>query len=196
MKPGCDFLSCLSIADVWQGLGGGPLLRNRRGIAWWRGGKHLSVSIDSAKGLWHDHAAGAGGGIVSLVEVALQCSRAQALDWLRDFSGTPRQEWTPQERREFGRRRAAAEHEAQALAEWRTGITEAVQSYRDLTMRLYHLCVRAIVSGRCTDELGAWMDRADEAEARWQRAEAALDAWRNASWDQVLVLYRQQRRAA
>ena len=64
-------------------------------------------------------------------------------------------------------------------------------------MSLYHLCVRAILCGRYAgDELSVWMERADEAEVRWQRAETLLDTWRGASWDAVLAVFRSRRRAA
>ena len=37
---------------------------NTRAVATWRGGKNPSVSIDDAKGVWHDHVAGNGGTVI------------------------------------------------------------------------------------------------------------------------------------
>jgi hypothetical protein len=74
------------IADIWLGLGGAEL-KGRRGVAFWRSGTGLSVSVDLEKGVWFDHVAGAGGGAIELVQAVRGCSFSDALRWLADFCG-------------------------------------------------------------------------------------------------------------
>jgi hypothetical protein len=73
------------IADVWLALGG-PELKGRRGVGFWRGGSGLSVSVDLEKGVWYDHVDAQGGGVVELVMVARGCDFRAALAWLADFT--------------------------------------------------------------------------------------------------------------
>jgi hypothetical protein len=74
------------IREVWRALGGPPLRRGR-GIAFWRGGDGLSVSVDAKKGLWHDFVAGDGGDAIALVQTVQECSFNDAVAWLADFVG-------------------------------------------------------------------------------------------------------------
>ncbi len=76
----------LDIVAVWHALGGGPL-RGNRGQAFWRGGDTRNVALDAARGTWFDYRDGKGGGALSLVEIALCCSRAAALRWLEENCG-------------------------------------------------------------------------------------------------------------
>ena len=105
---------------------------------------------------------------------------------------------TPQERRDYARRRVLAEREATDLVAWREEMTATVREYRDLAMWLYHALVQCIIRAcYCDDdELATLMDEADSADANWQRAEAALDGWQAASWDDILIVFRHHRRAA
>src|SRR2546426_428714 len=73
-----DILAQVSITDVWQALGGGPL-RHGRGRAFWRDGDGYHVSLSDPKGTWYDHSRGEGGGILDLISLARGCSRADAL---------------------------------------------------------------------------------------------------------------------
>lgn len=191
------FIGGLAITGVWNALGG-PRLHGRRGIAWWRNGTHLSVSVDPARNLWYDHPTGSGGGNVALVQTVLQCDRAAAIGWLCDYAGVPRPQRTPQERRDYARRRAAAEAEADALIRWRDGLAATVRDYRDLCLRLYHVCVRRITGGHYAgdDELAELMDTADRSETEYLRCDDTLDCWQATSWEEVLVLFRQSRGAA
>jgi hypothetical protein len=76
------------IHETWAALGGGQL-RHGRGQAFWRSGDGYSVSLDAAKGLWHDFVTGAGGDVVALVETVRGCGFRDALAWLADFAGVP-----------------------------------------------------------------------------------------------------------
>jgi hypothetical protein len=76
------------IRDVWSALGGGKLLRGR-GQAFWRDGDGYSVALDFKKNVWYDHVGGSGGDVIALVRTALQCSFADATDWVSRHIGVP-----------------------------------------------------------------------------------------------------------
>jgi hypothetical protein len=74
------------LTSVWAALGGGRIVRGRA-QGFWRNGSGYSISINSEKGVWFDHAAGTGGDCIRLVEVARGCSFRDAIAWLRSFCG-------------------------------------------------------------------------------------------------------------
>jgi len=125
-----------SLLLVWQALGG-PEPRGRRGRAWWRGGEHLSVTLDPERGIWHDHVSGFGGGVVRLVETARACSRLEALDWLRLTFGWPDTDWTREQRRDYGRRRACAEGLAERALLWRTALLRQCEQAKTAAYEQY-----------------------------------------------------------
>jgi hypothetical protein len=53
----------------------------------WRYGKNSSLSVDVGKGIWFDHEAGEGGGVVKLVEREKKCTGAEAIDYLEGLTG-------------------------------------------------------------------------------------------------------------
>lgn len=81
-------IGTVSILEVWRAVGGGELRRGR-GRAFWRNGDGYSVSIDPARGLWHDFVSGEGGGKLGLIRKALGCSQCAAYQWLADLAGIP-----------------------------------------------------------------------------------------------------------
>ena len=56
---GTEILNRAAIFDVWRALGGGPL-RHWRGRVFWRNGDSDNVVLDDDRGVWYDHAHGAG----------------------------------------------------------------------------------------------------------------------------------------
>jgi hypothetical protein len=64
-------------------------------------------------------------------------------------------------------------------------MADAVRLYRDLNLRLHHACDRRIIHGCYADdnELVKLMAESEDAETAWQRADAALDALREAQCD-------------
>ena len=50
----------------------------------WRWGRKGLLSLDLARGSWHDFSAGEGGGVLALVERERNCDKAGALRWLRE----------------------------------------------------------------------------------------------------------------
>lgn len=115
-------LATLHLPDVWSALGGGPL-RGRRGKAFWRGGDGYSVALDAAKGTWYDFVAGAGGGVLDLVETALGYDRRAALRWLEAEGFIEPRTLTYEQRREHARRRGTASTVALDIARWRDAFT-------------------------------------------------------------------------
>lgn len=110
----------VTITEVWRVLGGGPL-RHGRGRAFWRDGDGYNVAIDARKNVFFDHVAGAGGGVLDLVQAARCCDRSEAWAWLRLTFGLPdqRREFTPApaERAAWARQRAKDERDLLA-ARW------------------------------------------------------------------------------
>ena len=79
-------LATIPILDVWGVLGGG-LIFGRRARAFWRDGDGLNVSLDPEKNCWFDHRDQVGGGVLQLVETALDCDRHRALGFLEHHAG-------------------------------------------------------------------------------------------------------------
>ena len=132
-----DIISARQISEIWIALGGGAL-RYGRGRAFWRDGDGFNVSLSDAKGTWYDHARGEGGGVLDLIGIALQCSRADALKWLAEWSGMPLLTTTPQQRVEYAAIRQAATAEAQQLLSWRDGLLEVLREQRKGFLLSYH----------------------------------------------------------
>jgi hypothetical protein len=81
-----ELIAHCDIRAVWAALGGGPV-RHGRGRAFWRGGVHLSVALNSEKNVWFDHATGQGGGTLALVQRVTGCNFREAVRWLDAFRG-------------------------------------------------------------------------------------------------------------
>jgi hypothetical protein len=115
-----EIIAATTISKVWVGLGGDEP-RHNRGKAFWRDGHGQNVSLDDAKGVWHDHKDGAGGGVLDLIQKARGCTRVEALKWLADFAGIPldEQHSTPAERRRYTEQRDDARRVAREIGYWR-----------------------------------------------------------------------------
>ena len=48
-----------------------------------RFGNRGSLSVDTKRGVWHDHESGEGGGVLALISRVRGLTKGQALDWLR-----------------------------------------------------------------------------------------------------------------
>jgi hypothetical protein len=126
-----------AIKAVWHDLGGGPLKGNR-GVAWWRGGDGLSISLDDERGGWYDFACNQGGGIIDLVQTVLGIDRREAAAWCRQRYGWPegRQPLTAAERQGFARRRKQAERRADDLTKWRRDLLDELLMRRNSNYKL------------------------------------------------------------
>jgi hypothetical protein len=117
-------LDRLSILDVWTALGGGEL-RHGRGRAFWRDGDGYSISLNADKGAWYDFRDNRGGGLLALVEQALNCDRSQAIDWLQANCGLDERKLTPAQRRERAELLRRADELGQRFADFYRGLSLA-----------------------------------------------------------------------
>jgi hypothetical protein len=88
MSAASEILERVRISDVYRALGG-PRLRGMRGPAFWRDGDGLNVSMDDARGVWHDFTTDDGGGVLDMVVRVRGGSRQDALRWVADLAGVP-----------------------------------------------------------------------------------------------------------
>ncbi len=81
-----NWLDQISIIDVWERLGGGPI--HDGSVVVWRRGDD-SPNIESNLNVWFDTRGV--GGVVDLVSTVLRCDQQTALQWLREqrFDGAP-----------------------------------------------------------------------------------------------------------
>jgi len=157
-------IETLSLCDVWTALGGGPL-RAGRGLAFWRDGDGLSVSLQSDKRAWFDHVTATGGGILALVETVLGCDRRAALEWLADNFGIATTERTPEERRAYARRLAQARVAASELVERRDEAFDGIRDRKRELLGRYHVLNRTAHEAEDIAILA-------EAETVWAQLEA------------------------
>ncbi len=185
-----DLLDRASIADVWVALGGGPL-RSGRSRAFWRDGDGFNVSVSDAKNAFFDHAHGAGGGVLRLIEVVHGCDRRDALEWLarhHNITLDGRRPLTRQEKRDYAIRRADAERKAAKLTGWRRDV---LQELRDEKNRLFEsenlasAVARVLLECPGTDDEAAWQSiwqhafddqEADEIQREIERIESMMPA--------------------
>ena len=120
-----DILSSLKITAVYQALTGiTPRHTGRnsaRAPAAWRGGDGQSVAMDDSRGVWHDFAANAGGGILDLIVQVRGGNRADALRWAAEFTGIPldNRSLSPAERYRWAQHRRLMEQELPKARYWR-----------------------------------------------------------------------------
>jgi len=172
-------IETLSLCDVWTALGGGPL-RAGRGLAFWRDGDGLSVSLQSDKRAWFDHVTATGGGILALVETVLGCDRRGALEWLSDRYGIARSERTPSERRDYSRRLELARLAAAAIVERRDDYLSDLRTASSLLLAEYHRLIR----------VGDWV-KAKEVWAKLDDIAGRRDRYRLATGPELKRLFAQ-----
>jgi hypothetical protein len=120
-----NIIAATTITAVWIALGGAPPTKHGRALAFYRDGDNReAVSLNNQKGCWYDFVTGAGGGVLSLIQHVLGCSKGAAARWLADLNGLvlDNRPYTGAERRQYGRLRARAERLAQDVADFALGI--------------------------------------------------------------------------
>lgn len=163
-----EIIGRADIVDVWAALGGGDL-RHGRGVAFWRGGDNLSVSIDAKKNCWYDFVAAEGGGILRLIEAVQGCDRLAALRWLADHHNVQldgRRPLTRQEKRAYAIRRAGAEREAAELTAWREELLRLLREERNhlyISENGNSAIARTLIDHPGPDDEAAW-------QSIWQHA--------------------------
>jgi len=141
-------LSSVRIAEVWERLGGGEL-RNGRGRAFWRAGDGFNVALDLKRERWFDHATGVGGGVLALIQTALNSDRRAALAWLKVESFLEARTYSPDERRAYSRRRDAASAVAGEIEHWRTALAEQLNARKVATVEAGDFKALAPVARLC-----------------------------------------------
>ena len=118
-----QLLDRADILEVWVGLAGGPLRRNR-GCAFWRGSESYSVSISSERNVFFDFGPGEGGGVLALVQMVRGCDRRDALVWLGNLYHADLDDCSLsiEQRRAWQRRRAESESWGAELLEFREAL--------------------------------------------------------------------------
>ena len=193
----------VKISDVWQALGGDPPKRGRA-KAFFRGGDGLNISLDDSKGAWYDFRENTGGGILALIQLVQDCTKKDALKWLADYQGVSLDSpLTPSERRDYARRRAAAEQEGRALVAWRNDLIESIREYRDLLFTSYHGARRFLRDHPVDDCIARgdwrWELAFDIMYTYWPRIEDLdnrIDTLKKAAWSDLLPYFRARHRRA
>jgi hypothetical protein len=132
-------VAAVRITDVYHALTGARPRRTgphtARGPAVWRGGVRPNVSLDDARGVWHDFAAGEGGGVLNLVRRVRGGSRRDALRWLAGYAGIALRDGpaSAADRARWAEERRATERDLPAARYWRRA---AVEMAEDLLMLL------------------------------------------------------------
>ena len=164
-------------------------MRHGRGAAWWRDGDGYSISLNQDKNVFFDFVAGAGGGVLMLIETVLGCDRRDALRWLADHLGVAldsQQPLTPAEKRDYAIRRAAAELKARELTEQRKQRLRALCDRRNILYRSENgnsgVARVLLATGNGSGDEDAWDDiwrhahddlRADAIDRQIRRLESA-----------------------
>jgi hypothetical protein len=112
----------VSIVDVWQRLGGGPIRRGRA-AAWWRGGDGANIAIDAERGVWWDHARNVGGGMLDLVQTVRECDKRDVIRWLCMQGLIADRDLSAAERHRLAGRSAALDAAALNIGCWLRGRT-------------------------------------------------------------------------
>ena len=150
------------IVEVWFRLGGGEL-RSGRGRAFYRNGEDYNVSVDSGKDVFRDFVSGASGGVLTLVETALQCDRRGALAWL-EAEGfiEARKPWSASEKLAFTIRREAAREAGKEVESWREGQITELES-RSSQLFAETLTTKDRLSAACASRDLYWLNSLDPA---------------------------------
>jgi hypothetical protein len=132
VNTAADVLAAVRISDVYLALSG-IATKHHRGVAVWRGGEGWSVSLSDAKGVWFDHAAGEGGGILDLVMRVRGCDGAAALRWVADLIGVHLDDrpLSPADRAHYARERRALERDLPIALLWMRAACHIAQQVVD-----------------------------------------------------------------
>ncbi len=195
--PAEELLSRVSITDVWLALGGRPP-RHGRAPAFWRKTRDSNVALDDEKNCWFDHARDEGGGVLDLIIRARGGDRKQAAKWLKDYLGLPvDRTLSAADKRDYARRKSAAEREARELVAWRDDLLELLRDFRNDFFWAFHRARRYINKHSLDSPLGACAaDICDFYEVKYSDFDQRIDALLAAPWPTLRDLRRQSRRSA
>jgi CHC2-type zinc finger protein len=190
-----EIIDRVSILDVMLALGFECPRRSTRSKCILHKGDGLSFSFSPDKGTWFCFRCNEGGGKIRLVQRALGLDSKAALRWLADLAGIPLdRSFTPEQRRDWGRRRREAEAEARGFLEWRDSLLLVLRAHRDAYFHAYHRAVQYIVRHGADALLGELaMDAADVCEARYIDLDRRIESICTAPMEDLIDLYRARR---
>ncbi len=141
-----EILDRVSMPDLLIALGFPPARRNRTRCIIHDGDSPTTFAIDPVKGVWYCFKCNEGGGKLDLVQSVLGLDRKAAFRSFADLAGVALEApWTDQQRREWARKREAAEIEASDLIAWRNGLLEELRESRNVHLHAYHRAKSYIV---------------------------------------------------
>ncbi len=188
-----EVLARVRFEQVYCALGGPPL-RRRRAIAFWRKGKRYSVSFVPETGEWFDHVQNHGGGIPQLVKAALGCDARAALQWLADIAGVMVKPFSKVESIGYRRQLARARSEAEELVCWRDELLDEVRLRRRDHWGAYHRALRVIEREGTATERGSLAGEVVYCAGREiERLNVEHDRLMRASWSELLPEFRRER---
>ena len=164
-------------------------IKSRRACALCGATNKTTFSYRPDAGIWRCFRCGRRGGVLDLVQAALGCNRADAVDWLADHLGVSlddRQPLTREEKRRYAQRRSRAKSKARNLTEWRRDTLRRLRSERNPLYESENMvCAVArvlLATGDGSGDENAWDDiwkhalddhRADQLNREIQRIESA-----------------------
>ena len=166
-------------------------IKSRRACALCGATNKTTFSYRPDAGIWRCFRCDRRGGVLDLVQAALGCNRADALQWLADHLGVnldDRQPLTPEEKRRYAQQRSRAALAAQNLTEWRRDTLRRLRGTRNPLYESENMAsavARTLLAetGGGDDEAWAYIfnharddDRGDQLDREVQRIESATPA--------------------
>jgi DNA primase catalytic core len=159
--------------------------------------KNPSFTVHPAKGLFKCFGCGEGGDVFRFVQLIEGVDFKRARTILADRAGvnTSERPLTREQKREYSRKKARAEREAEEFLAWLDGLVEALREHRDVYFRNFHRMRRYIQRLRETDDhsmerLAVAVDVANTCWARVEDLDRAIERIRSADLAKVLPLFR------
>ncbi len=146
MTTADDIVSRVTISAVWRALGGGEL-RHGRGRAFWRPkAAGLNVSVNDARGVWHDFKTDEGGGVLALIQRVCGGTRQDALWWLAERFGLPLEDrpLTPAARQRYARAAELAPALARSAWLWWKGRRSELEDMKRAAIDGEHIDIDAL----------------------------------------------------
>jgi DNA primase len=116
--------------------------------------KTASFYVHPGKQVYHCHGCSASGDVFRFIQLIEGVDFKRARTMLAERAGvsTSEQPLTREQKRDFARRKARAEREAEEFLAWLDGLAEALHEHREVYFRNYHRMKRSIRRLRETDD--------------------------------------------
>lgn len=133
--------------------------------------------------------------VIEFVERMLGMDFRTALEWLADRYGVNLRDnkLSVEQKREYTRRRVAAEAEARRVVAWRNDLLQQARDRRERTLWACHRCIRHVIHcGKLEQCCELAMEAADVYEARYEAMDAQIGTFAKANWGEIAAIYREQ----